>query len=418
MVKNEKKTSPPRRYWRRILGKGREREPKRACFLYYQHFNALLYREARAVQEQGFEVDIISLRPSGENRLFYKYEGMNVFGIQERSAAEKNFVLYFLQLFLFYMKATMLLAMLAPERRYRLVHVTAPPDVMVFAAVFPKLFGARIILDIHDIGPELFMRKMNVAEDRPVIRFLKFLERVSVRFSDHVITVTDFWKDRLIARSVEPSKITMLLNVPDNELFQPAPAPVARSSFNLFYHGSVEEHFGIDTLLFAMPKIKAHIPHVNLHLYCGKKGRAYADCERIAKELDLGSYVKFHSGVPFQELPRTLSNADMGIVPTKDSVFSNEAVSMKALEYISMGIPIVISRTRAHDFYYDNSMVKFFEPRNSEQLAAAVIELYDSGEQRERQVRNALAFLKQHGWNKSRQTYAAIVKSLTMGARE
>jgi glycosyltransferase involved in cell wall biosynthesis len=418
MAEKGKESSLPRQSRRRTSKDHRERAPKRACFLYYQHFNALLYREAKAVQEQGFEVDIIALRPSGENRLFYKYEDMNVFGIQERSAAEKNFALYLFQLFLFYMKATLLLAVLAPERRYRLVHVTAPPDVMVFAAIFPKLFGARIILDIHDIGPELFMRKMNVAEDRLVIRLIKFLERVSVRFSDHVITVTDFWKDRLIARSVKPSKITMLLNVPDSELFRPTPAPVARTSFNLFYHGSVEEHFGIDTLLFAMPKIKAHIPHVHLHLYCGKKGRTYADCERIAKELNLGSYVKFHSGVPFQDLPRTLSNADMGIVPTKDSVFSNEAVSMKALEYISMGIPIVISRTRAHDFYYDSSMVKFFEPRDSEQLAAAVIELYNSREQREQQVRNALAFLKQHGWNKSRQTYAAIVETLTGGAKE
>lgn len=417
MAHMERTDSPGSRF-RRFFGSRERKSPKRVCFLYYQHFNALLYREAKALQEQGFEVDIIALRQSGENRIFYKYEGMNVFGIQERTAAEKNFVLYFLQLLLFYAKATVLLAVLAPERRYRLVHVTAPPDIMVFAALFPKLFGARIILDIHDIGPELFMRKMNVAEDHRIIRFLKLLERISVRFSDHVITVTDFWKDKLIARSVEPSKITMLLNVPDSDLFRPLHVRAARSSFNLFYHGSVEEHFGIDTLLLAMPMIRARIPNVHLHLYCGKKGRAYADCERIARELDLNSYVKFHGGVPFQELPRTLSNADMGVVPTKDSVFSNEAVSMKALEYISMGIPIVISRTRAHDFYYDSSMVKFFEPRNSEQLAAAVIELYESREQREQQVRNALAFLRKHGWNKSRETYAAIVKSLTAGAEE
>jgi glycosyltransferase involved in cell wall biosynthesis len=418
MAKKEKKESRQSHFMGRLLGNHGTKNSKRACFLYYQHFNALLYREAKAVQEQGFEVDIVSLRQSGEHRVFYKYEGLNIFGIQGRPAAEKNVALYFLQLFLFYLKATVLLAVLAPERRYSLVHVTTPPDVMVFAAFFPKLLGARIILDIHDIGPELFMRKMHVTEDRIVIRLLKFLERLSVRFSDHVITVTDFWKDRLIARSVEPSKITMLLNVPDDDLFKPPRFPTVRSSFNLFYHGSVEEHFGIDTLLLAMPKIKAHIPNVLLHLYCGKKGRAYDDCERIARELHLDSYVKFHSGVPFQDLPRTLSSADIGVVPTKDSVFSNEAVSMKALEYISMGIPIVISRTRAHDFYYNNSMVRFFEPRNSDQLATAVIELYESKERRDFQARNALDFLGKYGWGKSREIYAGIVNRLTKGAEE
>lgn len=392
-----------------------KKNTKTACFLYYQHFNALLYREARTLQEQGFDVDIVSLRQSRQETLFHKFHGLNVYGIQSRTAAEKNIMMYFLRLLLFYVKATALLTFLAPDRRYSVVHVTAPPDIMVFAAFLPKLLGARIILDIHDIGPELFMRKMNVGEDQPIIRFLKLLERVSARFSDHVITVTDFWKDKLVARSVDPAKITMLLNVPDDKLFRPVRAPVNRNSFNLFYHGSVEEHFGLDVLLQAMPIIKAHIPNVLLHLYCGKKGRAYADCRKLAENLDLRLYVIFHGGVPFYELPHTLSNADIGIVPTKDSTFSNEAVSMKALEYISMGIPIVISRTKAHDFYYDSSMVKFFEPRNSEELARAVIELHDNLEERERLVRNALLFLKKHGWNKSKDVYSKIVNSLTAG---
>ena len=148
----------------------------------------------------------------------------------------------------------------------------------------------------------------------------------------------------------------------------------------------MEEHFGLDTLLFAMPAIKAHIPHVLLHLYCGKKGRIFTEYARLARKLKLDSYVMFYSAVPFYHLPPTLSRADLGIVPTKDAVFSNEAVSMKALEYISMEIPIVISRTRAHDFYYDNSMVKFFEPCNSEELAAAVIDLYENAEERARLV--------------------------------
>ena len=185
--------------------------------------------------------------------------------------------------------------------------------------------------------------------------------------------------------------------------------------FNLFYHGSIEEHFGLDTLLAAMPAIKDHIPRVLLHLYCGKKGRIYADCTSLIKKLKLGSYVMFHEAVPFYDLPRTLSSADLGIVPTKGSVFSNEAVSMKALEYISMEIPIVISKTKAHAFYYDNSMVKFFEPCNSEDLARAVVDLFDNAEERALLVKNASAFMKEHGWNKSKEVYSKIVNDLIAG---
>ena len=155
------------RWWRQLIGNGDRKQAKTACFVYYQHFSALLYREARTLLQQGFQVDVVILRRSREDKRFQRFGGLNIFAVQTRLSAERTALLYFLRLFLFYVKASLLLAFLAPERRYSLVHVTAPPDVMVFSALVPKLFGARIILDIHDIGPELFMRKMNVGEDRP-----------------------------------------------------------------------------------------------------------------------------------------------------------------------------------------------------------------------------------------------------------
>jgi glycosyltransferase involved in cell wall biosynthesis len=388
------------------------RKPLRVCFLYYQHFNALVYREAKALQEQGFEVDIICLRVLLGEKLIQRFRGMNVYAIQKRPTAEKSVVSYFLRLLFFYLKAAVLLTALAPARRYSLVHVTAPPDIMVFAALAPKLLGSRIILDIHDIGPELFMRKLHVGEHEPVIRLLKMMEWISSRFADHVITVTDFWKDKLVSRSVDESKCSMLLNVPDEDVFQPLKTPRQRKSFNLYYHGSLEEHFGVDTVLEAMPLIQRHIPNVLLHIVGGKKGRAYQDYRELANRLGLNSRVMFHQGVVFWELPGILADADLGVVPTKDSVFSNEAVSMKALEYIALGIPIVISKTKAHNFYYNSGMVRFFEPCNSEELAKAVIELHDDRELRETMACNAHTFLKDHGWSKSKELYSGIVQRL------
>lgn len=402
----------------RIKRPNRPGKHLRACFLYYQHFNALVYREAKALQEHGFEVDIVCLRVLLNEKLIQRFRGINVYAIQKRPTAEKSFVSYFLRLLFFYAKAAGLLTVLAPIRKYSLVHVTAPPDIMVFAALVPKLLGARIILDIHDIGPELFMRKLHVGEHQPVIRLIKLMEWISSRFADHVITVTDFWKDKLVSRSVDESKCTMLLNVPDEDVFQPMKAPRQRKSFNLYYHGSLEEHFGVDTMLEAMPMIQEQIPNVLLHIVGGKKGRAYEEYRELANRLNLNSRVMFHPGVVFWELPGVLSDADLGVVPTKDAVFSNEAVSMKALEYIALGIPIVISRTKAHDFYYDSSMVRFFDPCNAEQLAEAVIELYKDRERRETLICNAHSFLEHNGWNKFKELYSEIVQRLVSRPQE
>ena len=49
------------------------------------------------------------------------------------------------------------------RRPYDLVHVHNMPDFLVFTAWFPKLTGAKVILDIHDIVPEFYASKFDVS---------------------------------------------------------------------------------------------------------------------------------------------------------------------------------------------------------------------------------------------------------------
>lgn len=384
----------------------------RACFIYYQTFNQLLCREGMTLQNAGYEVDIICLKTLPNDNFFHIYDGLRLYTMQSRASAEKIVFMYFLRMVLFFIKSTLLLSYLSLKQRYSVIHVTSPPDIAVFTAFVPKLMGARIVLDIHDIGPELFSRKLDVNENHFIIKTLKFMERVSARFSDHVITVTHIWRDRLISRSVPPEKCSVLLNVPDTEVFKMYPLNRRDNSeeFNLFYHGSLEEHFGVDTLLEAIPLIKAHITNVKLHIYGSKRGRLYDQLVSYAQSHNMGSYVNFYEGVPFYELPRILVDADLGIVPTKNSVFSDEAVSMKSFEYIFSGIPIVISKTQGHRYYYDDSMVKFFEPCNSADLARSVIELHDSKIARAQQVKNTQHFMDQYRWDIYKNVYLQIVE--------
>jgi len=390
-------------------------KPPSACFVYYMLFNnsALLYREVRALKEKGFEVDIIVLRGKKKDKIFHKFEGLNIYGIQARPSAEKNFINYFTRLLLFFLKATFFQVYLGPKRKYKLVHITAPPDFMVFTALIPKLLGAKIILDIHDISPEFFMEKLHINEDRFIVKVIKFIEKISTQFADHVITVTELWGKKLVSRSAPQSKCTVLLNVPDENLFKAfvLAKKEALNGFNLYYHGSLEEYFGVDTLLKAMPIIKQKIPNVKLHIYGG--GRLKDEFECYIRELKIDNYIKIFDRVPFYQLPKILMNADLGIVPTKDTNFSKDTISMKSLEYMSLGIPIVISKTKAHRFYFNNSMVKFFEPENEDELAMSVIFLYQNKEERKRLIKNAHSFMRNHGWHQSKKVYFQIVDNLT-----
>lgn len=388
---------------------------KRACMLYYMKFkgSAMLYREAKALKEKGFDVDIICLRESRDEKVIQSYDGLKLYMIQSRPASEQRAARYFLRLMLFCLKSFFVLSYLGVKKRYAIVHVTSPPDIIVLCALITKLLGAGIILDIHDIGPELYMRKLGAPENSPVIKLLKHLERISARFADHLITVTDLWRDKLMDRVNHGIRCTTILNVPDEEMFRPSSArkPFPRHGCNLYYHGSFEEHFGVDTLIKAMPIVKNQIPGVRLNLYGG--GRLYEAMMELSKELGVADCVQFNGGVPFYELPEILKGADIGVVPTKASVFSDEALSMKSLEYLTLGIPIVISKTAAHRYYYDDGMVVFFDPEDEEALARAIVSLYrKTAAERNSLIEGAMKFLERENWGHARKRYYQIIEAI------
>ena len=56
----------------------------------------------------------------------------------------------------FTLVATSILAWRTLRRPYAVVHVNNPPDFLIAAAVVPKLFGTRIVFDVHDLAPDMF----------------------------------------------------------------------------------------------------------------------------------------------------------------------------------------------------------------------------------------------------------------------
>jgi glycosyltransferase involved in cell wall biosynthesis len=393
------------------------KKPSRACFIYYQRFDAspLLYREVKALMERGFAVDVMCLKLRGSANPSGLFDGISIYGLQSRPSRETSNKVYLIRLGLFFLKCFFLLTILGPIRRYAVVHVTSPPDFMVFAALVPKLLGAKIILDIHDINPEFYMRRKGCDERSFLARLLLLIERWSAGFSDHVITVTDLWREKLIARSVDARDCTVILNTPDENMFPLSHSKARKNGgdFILLYHGSLEEHFGVDTLLRAMVTIKEKAPDARLIIY--GSGRMKERFEEFIEKEKMGMHVTIFEPVPFYDLPRVIQGADIGVVPTKDALFSGEALSMKSLEYLVSGVPIVISGTEAHRYYFSKEFVKFFDPRDHEDLARGIVDLYEDEELRDRMIRRSSEFFARHGWKTYKKRYFDIVDGLAPG---
>ena len=107
------------------------------------------------------------------------------------------------------------------KRAYDVVHVHNMPDFLVFSALFPKLLGAKIILEVQDVTPELMAAKAKGRQRKIVFRLATWQERISTAFAHHVITVGWPFEELLLQRGVPKEKITIILNSADPKLFPP-----------------------------------------------------------------------------------------------------------------------------------------------------------------------------------------------------
>jgi glycosyltransferase involved in cell wall biosynthesis len=107
-----------------------------------------------------------------------------------------------------------------------------------------------------------------------------------------------------------------------------------------------------------------------------------------------------------------MANADLGVVPKRADSFGNEAYSTKIMEFMAVGVPVIVSSTKVDRYYFNDSIVRFFEPGNPDALAREMVALLRDDELRRRMTAEAFKYAATHCWENRRNDYLCMVDSL------
>jgi glycosyltransferase involved in cell wall biosynthesis len=382
------------------------------CMLAYSFYenDSRIKQYANALVDRGDAVDVIALRRPGQPA-HSVLNGVNVFRIQTRTVNERGPLSYLFRIIRFLLLSAGFIAWRHASRRYQLVHVHSVPDFLVFAAIVPKLFGTPVILDIHDVLPEFYASKFRVSLDSFAFRSLVLVERVSIAFANHVIVANHLWCERVAARCGHPEKCSPIRNYPPLGLFNPQARTRNDGKFLITYPGSLNWHQGVDVASAAFARVKDQMPHSEFHIY--GEGPAKESLIQLAGNLGLRDRIIFHGLIPTEEIVKVMANTDLAVEPKRaGSQFGNEALSMKIFEFMAVGVPLVVSRTRIHQYYYSDSLVFYYDDDNDEQLAANILFLSNDSSRRQQQVSDALQYVEEHNWGVEKCEYLRIVDSL------
>ena len=144
-------------------------------------------------------------------------------------------------------------------------------------------------------------------------------------------------------------------------------------------------------------------------------GGVFNELKQLVKDLRLEKNVLFFTPVALKDVPQLIANADLGVVPKRAHSFGNEAYSTKIMEFMSQGVPAVISRTAIDSYYFSENEVRFCESENVASFAAAIVEVLTDERLRERLIRSASEYVARNHWGSKKQDYLDLIEGLTNG---
>ena len=108
-----------------------------------------------------------------------------------------------------------------------------------------------------------------------------------------------------------------------------------------------------------------------------------------------------------------MADCDLGIVPKRNDSFGDEAFSTKILEFMSLGVPVLVSSTRIDRFYFNDEVVQFFKAQDEDDLAEKLLFMLKNQSFRETLSASALAMARNFSWDRKKAKYLEVVDSLS-----
>lgn len=303
-----------------------------------------VWAQARSLRESGCRVSVICPRGRERDRAGREVlEGVSIYRYRSFEAAG-GLGAYLLEYALALLGMLALSLVVLRRQGFDVVQICNPPDLLFLVAIPYKLLGKTVIFDHHDPAPELYLTRGGGRRGL-VWRLLRLCERLTFATADLVMSTNESLRRLAVERGrCDPAEVVVVRNAPDLGLFEPARGDAGRAPgapHRLCWVGAMGPQDGLDRLLRAIRRLREERRRDDFRLELVGDGVERPRLERLAAELGLEGLVTFTGWVPHAEIPRRLARADVCLCPDPKTPSNDISTTIKALEYMAMGKPIV-----------------------------------------------------------------------------
>lgn len=390
----------------------------RVCMVVHAYYegDARVRRYAESLAAAGHRVDVLALRDRGKP-VHEELRGVAVrrLPLSRRRGGTLRYLFE-------YVWFTLLCGLVLTRRalRYDVVHVHNMPDFLVFAALVPRLCGRTVLLDVHDLMPEVYCSKFRTSVRHPGIWPIRVQEWLSHRFASACCFATErFRQGALARRTCRADRSLAVMNAADTTLFDaarhPWRGPERPGEFVMLYLGTVSHRHGVDQCVRVLPLAADRVPGIRLVIHAKlseAEGKPMQELRDLAQSLGVADRVDVRPPMPLQDVPAAMSRASVGVFTPHLDVHIDMALSLKVPEFVAMGVPVVAVRTSIMTSLFREDEVAMFPDGDLAAFADLLARLHAEPEFGRGLAERARRFTREHAWDNEFAGYLSLLQRL------
>lgn len=309
---------------------------------------------------------------------------------------------------------------LCAEWKPDLLHAHSPAICGAAALRVAKRRRIPLVYEIRAFWEDAAVGNATGTEGSFKYRLIRRLENHVVTQADAVVTICEGLRGDLVARGVDPAKLSIMPNGVDLELFgNPVPRdPALAAELGLGqgpvigFIGSFYDYEGLDDLIAAMPAVVTQVPDARL-LLVGGGPRAEA-LRAQAEASSAAAAIRFVGRVPHDEVERYYALTDVLAYPRKQSRLTDLVTPLKPLEAMAQGKLVAASDVGGHrELIEDGVTGTLFPPDDPAACAAAMVNLLNDRVNWDARRSAARKHVEsRHDWATNVRRYLPVYQSL------
>jgi glycosyltransferase involved in cell wall biosynthesis len=378
-------------------------------------FDRRVWLECQALVASGYDVTVVC--PKGPNDPSYEViDGVTVhkYKAYAPGGSRVSFVTEYAYSFLM----TLRLVLRARKAgKFQVLQACNPPDIFwPIAMLLRRLDGTRFVFDHHDLCPELFQSRFGGTTSLPY-KGLRFLERMTHRKADHVISTNDSYRRIAITRSGKPNHdVTVVRTGPDPEKLQRGAVDESLRRGHRYlvtYIGVMGPQDGVDIVVRAADEIVNNLGRTDIAFTLMGGGDCFDEVVALRDELGLAEHVEFTGRVPDETVRAVMSTADLGLSPDPKNPLNDVSTMNKTMEYMAFELPVVAFDLVETKVSAADAAV-YVEPNDVAKYARAIVDLLDDEVRRRRMGHLGRERVEQVlAWKHQRKAYIEVYDALT-----